>query len=384
MSYVSRSNSTDVILSTSTTFTGLSEINDEMWVAVSCFSDVEGILYFDFSVDDVNWNSFPTNGFNVSAGIHEFHTALKLGRAFRVRYVNGSADQTVFRLKTYYGAFAQPSAPLNQPLGLDADAILVRPSFPWLDVARGLTTGFTSVTKFGRNSSVGTTFTPIARGGIYRTPQASGATTLRIKAGGDANDTAAGSGARQITLQGLDETFTEVTETLTTVGASASAVTSTTFTRLYRCFVSESGTYASTTTGSHSGTITIENGAGGTDWTSIDATDFPKGQSEIGAFSVAAGKTGYVKLRNLSVDSGKTIDLVFFSRTNIDQTTAPYDAIRAQSVVTGVTGGSIETFGWVEIPLGPYVGPTDVGFMAKVNAGSATVGVEFEIIILDE
>jgi hypothetical protein len=225
---------------------------------------------------------------------------------------------------------------------------------------------------------------PVANGGVYQTPQAASATTLRIKSGGNANDTAAGSGAREITLQGLDENFEVVTETLATAGASASSATSATFTRLYRAYVSGSGTYGSAAAGSHSDDIVIENGAGGTDWATIDATDFPKSQTEIGAYSVAAGATGYVKLRNLSIDSGKTVDVIFFSRTNIDQTSAPYDAMRAQSVVSGVSGGSIETFGSVDIPFGPYVGPTDIGFLAKVSTGTANVSVEFEIFIVSE
>ena len=45
--------------------------------------------------------------------------------------------------------------------------------------------------KFGDNTAVGTSYVPITGNGIYRTPQVSGATTLRVKAGGDANDTAA-------------------------------------------------------------------------------------------------------------------------------------------------------------------------------------------------
>jgi hypothetical protein len=58
--------------------------------------------------------------------------------------------------------------------------------------------------------------------------------------------------------------------------------------------------------------------------------------------------------------------------------------MRAQSVVSGVAGGSIETFGGIDIPFGPYVGPTDIGFMAKVTSGTATVSVEFEVVVLDE
>lgn len=360
------------------------EQNDWPDVGVSCYADVAGTLYFDFSVNGTDWRTFPTAGFVVSAGVHEFHTAVKLSRYFRARFVNGSSAQSTFQLFTYYGRFRTPNAPLNQAYSLDADSTIVRPSWTWLDVSRGLASGIDVIEKFGRNASVGTTFAPICFGGNYRTPQSSAATTVRIKSGGNANDTAAGSGAREVTIVGLDENFADASEAVATAGASASSATTTTFTRIHRAYVSSSGTYATQSTGSHSGTITIENGAGGTDWLVIDATDFPKSQTEVGAYSVASGKTAYVKLRHVTVDTGKTIDVVFFHRGGIDETAAPYTAMRAQSVLSGVTGGEIQAFGESEVPLGPYVGPCDIGFMAKVSTGTASVAVEFEIFLVSE
>ena len=47
--------------------------------------------------------------------------------------------------------------------------------------------------------------------GVPEVHTANGATTLRIKAGGNTNDAAAGSGARGITLEGLDENFVQRT-----------------------------------------------------------------------------------------------------------------------------------------------------------------------------
>ena len=381
----STSNNSTTPLSGGATFTGTGEQNSAPDVMVSCKADAAGTLYFDFSVDGTNWETFPSNGFVVTSGIHEFHTAVKGPRYFRVRLVNGAAAQTSLRLYTYFGTFRQPSAPLNQPLGLDSDAILVRPTFPWLDISRGLQSGIYSVSKFGRNDAVGTSFVPIAIGGVYQTPQSGSATTLRIKAGGNANDTAAGTGAREVTLEGLDETFTQVTETLATAGASASSATTTTFTRIFRAYVSKSGTYATASAGSHSASITIENGAGGTDWLTIDSTvGFPVGQSEVGAYSVCSTKTAYIKLRQVTADTGKRFDLIFFHRGNIDETAAPYTAMRAKSVIVGLDGGVLGQYSDFEVPLGPFSGPCDLGFMGKVNTGTGEISVEFEIIEVSE
>jgi hypothetical protein len=380
---ISTVNSTSTPLSGGATFTGTAEISPRGEVLVQSYADVAGTLYFDFSTNGTNWDStFPTSGFACSASVPEVHRAVVGGRYFRVRYVNGGSAQATFRLGTSYAQMGLLSAPLNQAYALDSDSIVVRQSLPWLDIARSLSTGVTTVKKFGRNTAVGTSFEPIAMNGIYNTVQAASATTLRVKAGGNANDTAAGSGARSITLVGLDQNFAEVTETIATAGASASSATSTTFTRLYRAFVASSGTYASSAAGSHSAAITIENGGGGTDWTVIDATNFPKGQSEIGAYTIPSGYTGFVKLKNVTADSGKTIDLVYFSRAGCNETAAPYTAIRAQSVVIGVDGGTIQTFGEYDVPYGPYTGPCDIGFMGRVTAGSSEVSVEFDIFLV--
>lgn len=260
--------------------------------------------------------------------------------------------------------------------------LLARPNIDWLDISRGLDKKTTSLRRYGRNSLVDGTFVPISLGGIYRTPQT--ATTLRIKAGGNASDTFNGSGARKLLLEGLDENFLEVTDTLITNGASASSPTTKTFTRLFEVRVLESGTYATSTAGSHAGSITIENGAGGTNWATIDATTFPKGRTEIGAYSIPLNKKGVVLLKSVSVDSGKTIDFVFFSRSGINKTIAPYDAMVAQSAISGVASNGIMSFGASSTPLAVFDGGTDIGFMATFSNGTASVSVEFEIFLIDE
>jgi hypothetical protein len=105
-------------------------------------------------------------------------------------------------------------------LGTSPSPFYSIPADFYLEVHKGNVTGHSIIHKFGHNTAIPTTYTPVTSIGSYPTPQVSGATTLRIKAGGDANDTAAGTGAREITLIGVDETGAEVTETLATAGAS--------------------------------------------------------------------------------------------------------------------------------------------------------------------
>lgn len=253
------------------------------------------------------------------------------------------------------------------------------PSREWLvEVAKGAIAKHSIVQKFGRNPSIGTTFAPVTRGGHYRTPQPAAATTLRVKAGGNANDTAAGSGAQELTLVGLNASGVEITETLATAGASASSATSNSFIRLYRCYVSASGTYATESAGSHSGDLTIENGAGGTDWALIGSADFPRAQTEIAAYSIQTGYTGYVISAVIYSDTSKTTDVILFQRGGILRAAAPYAGMRALHSVQ-VYGGTSEILFRSAIKIDAE---SDIGWMAKVNTGTASVGVNFGILLV--
>ena len=75
--------------------------------------------------------------------------------------------------------------------------------------------------------------------------------------------------------------------------------------------------------------------------------------------------------------------MIYFERANIDETAAPYTAMRAKSVLGPLSGNTIELTG-ATTPFGPCVGPCDIGFMAKVNSTTADVAVEFEIHLVQE
>ena len=111
---------------TTNTYTGSGEENDYAYVGANLQVDEAGTLYFDFSQDGANWSSYPVAGFTIASGINEVHTAWKGGRYMRPRFV-GSGGRSFFRLETYYSNTALPlSAPLNQTIGDDQDASIVR------------------------------------------------------------------------------------------------------------------------------------------------------------------------------------------------------------------------------------------------------------------
>jgi len=245
-----------------------------------------------------------------------------------------------------------------------------------LDIARGLASGCRSFNKFGRNTSVGSSFVPVSRSGFYRTPQANAHVHLRIKAGGNANDTANGSGAREIVLIGIDEFGDYTTQALATAGASASAQTSKSFIRLFDVYVSKSGTYSTQTARSHAGTITIENAAGGEDWAVIVDGTLGRGKTEIAVYTTPRDRSAAVRNITISSDADKKANIVLYKRENILEVAAPYSSML---MVTEYPQSS----GLIDVIFDPplYFPPLcDFGFLANVSASTIDVAVNMDII----
>ena len=357
ISLESKYNNSTTPLSGGGTFTGQKELNPLPSAMASCFSDTDGTLFFDFSINGVDWRTFPSGGFDVTGGIHEFHVAVKGPRWFRCRFVNGSSAQSTFQLSIFFGSFEKPNAPLNQPLGLDADAILTRSTFPWLDLSRGLVSGMQGIKKFG-GATVTTAFTPICGGGAYQMPTAAQSLELVSDASTDAQN---GAGAREITIVGLDALWNEQTVTVSThaTDGTIAVAVSGTWLRVYRAFVSESGTYATFAAGSqsHDGEITIRGSGGGVTWARIPVDNsFHLGQSLIGGYTIPTGKSGYAWLNDISVEAGKTVTAGFFVRDNADDVTTPYGGLRVQKLLRGLTSGTPFNISGGQTPLGKYTG----------------------------
>ena len=235
------------------------------------------------------------------------------------------------------------------------------------------------VHKFGR-AIVTTAFTLVAFGGAYQMPQVAAATKLRVKLG-DAKDTAAGDGAREITIQGLDETGALVSEALATAGTSASANSTNDYIRLFRAYVSASGSYDTTgPAAGHEDDIVIENAAGNADWLTIDATDVPRGQSEVACYTVPLGKKAYLTHVKINMDSTKVTTVILMKRENILDAAAPYQPFRLQFQLGGLVGNQILN---PEVPYGPFEPLTDIVFLAKVAGTTGEVDIDFELVLVD-
>ena len=96
-----------------------------------------------------------------------------------------------------------------------------------------------SADKFARNTAVGTTLVDIWTAGTNLAFLGS-AETMDVSSG-SANDTLLGTGARSVTLQGLDGDWNEISETVDMNGTSA-VTTTQRFLRVNRAFIEDVGT----------------------------------------------------------------------------------------------------------------------------------------------
>lgn len=245
-----------------------------------------------------------------------------------------------------------------------------------IEVAKGNVAGASLVNKFGANISLASSYEVVSIGGVYQTPQVSGATALYVRSSNN-NDTAFGSGAREITIQGLDATGVLTTASIATNGTSNSANFAGTWLRVFRAWVSGSGTYATLSAPSHIGSIELRSATSGT-WLTIDATDIAKGQSQVGSYTVPLGFTAYLLDYVVTMDSGKTVDFAFFTRENILETAAPYTAMRLLLQEMGLTVPFARKFGDpIKIPE-----LTDIGFFAE-GATTPSVTVDFNLLLIE-
>lgn len=217
--------------------------------------------------------------------------------------------------------------------------------------------------KFGFNAAVGTTPEGVhTLGGPILFPTS--AQTVRIKIGGNAEDTADGDGARSVKVLGIDDNLNEIEETIATAGALASTPTVAKFWRVYRAFVEDVGTYGVSNTAD----IVIENTTSFQELIGIPATD---GQSQTSPVSTPRKRPLVITYLTLDVESTKIVSFKLFIREGFNRVVAPFCAKRIQLIPTKTPEGI-----WPTLLDTPIFIPelTDVWIEAAVDLTSAQAG----------
>lgn len=335
----SEGNATTTPLAGGATFTGAAEASNHPDVMVTCKADADGTLYVDLSIDGTNWDTQVP--FQVASGVGEFHTLVKGPRYCRVRFVNGAAAQTYLRLATYYGTFRQPNSSLRTPIQQDADAATVRAITEEIAIAGGLFTGYSIVNKFGTNGDIDTATVPEDMwdvGGVYTGFPDSTLELVEVVSS-DANDAAAGTGARTIRITGLDANYDVQSETITLNGTTPVDSVNT-YRRVHTASIQSAGSG-----GVNAGTITFRH-------TTTTANVFGsivvgRNQTNIGAYTIPAGYTGYMRHLHGAIRGGTnaTIDGAIWTRSfgGVFRSRRPFTIGLNSPLVDTIYGGLVFT-----------------------------------------
>lgn len=180
-----------------------------------------------------------------------------------------------------------------------------------LAISRGHTLGYRTLYKFGYNPDVnGDEETVWEQGGDY--PWLDSAVTMFVSST-SVNDTSGGSGANTILIQGLDENYVEIEETVTLNGQTQ-VTTQLSYLRVYRAFVTLAGS-----SGTSGGIIYIgSSGAtGGVPNGTVYANLSIGNQTQIAAYTVPAGHTLYLDEINITAAlniANKRVNASFHTR----------------------------------------------------------------------
>jgi len=197
-----------------------------------------------------------------------------------------------------------------------------------LQVARGQIQGHRNVTVFGFNGDVDTTQVTVwPLPSLITFPAAALQMTVSST---NANDTAAGTGARTVVVQGVDANYNEVTETVTLNGQTAVTM-SASLLRVNYAYVATAGSGNSAAGDIYIGTGTV---TAGVPATTYDIIKFDYNVTTTGSYTVPAGYTAYVSQGLFS--AGQTTGA---SPVQGRLLTRGVDNIRRTAAVTTVNNG---------------------------------------------
>jgi len=227
-------------------------------------------------------------------------------------------------------------------------------------------------------------YNPTLQNGVYEQVQSTSgyglsiylqaATTVRVAAG-SAADSAASTGAREVTIEGIDSNGDLLEEAVATAGGSASSSTSASFWRVTRAWVSATGTYG----GSNTGAVVVENTAGTQNLIEIDAE---QGISRLAGFSIPTGYTGHLLRANLKPTNATFDALVklwsFQGQGGITDVSAPMAAKRLEMWWQGIVGNTEYK------PASPktFPGLSDFYFEAAGDGQTGAYRIDFELLLL--
>ena len=164
-----------------------------------------------------------------------------------------------------------------------------------LQVARGQVAWHYDVHKFGFNPDIDDSLETVwAQGGLYSYLAA--ATQLSVSSS-STDDTSAGTGARTVTLFGLNASYSEISETVTLNGQTA-VTTTNSYLRIFRMVVNSAGSGGENAGVIYAGTGTVTSGVPANKYATIAIGD---NQTLMAIWTVPANHTAYLLQTDVTV-----------------------------------------------------------------------------------
>ena len=235
-------------------------------------------------------------------------------------------------------------------------------------ISAGDLTGYSAINKFGRNPNIGGAPETIWMYGGRYVYLTSPSTVYAHSA--DTDDSVSGTGARTVTIQGLDGNYESIEETVT---VRSGVATTAQFLRVFRAFVVTSGS-----TGTNEGNIIISTGAAGTGTVLADigtigtGTTYGLGQTQLALYTIPADKTGYLTAWNIGVGSyNDSVTVSLLSREF-------NSAFRTRDIMDVPGGSHVRNY---SVPI-KLPAKTDVEIIGIASTGT-NISSSFDIILVD-
>lgn len=238
-----------------------------------------------------------------------------------------------------------------------------------LAISRGHSQGYRTLYKFGYNPDVDTQEETVwGNSGDY--VWLDSAVTMFVSST-SADDTGTGTGARTILIQGLDEDYNEIEETITLNGQTQVA-TQLSYLRIYRSFVTLAGSDEGT-----NGVIYIgSSGAtGGVPNTTVYASVSIGNQTQIAAYTVPAGYTLYIDEINFTAAVSQAQKLV---RCKFNSRDYESNVFRTRFVQVIQSNQLIQSF---KYPQG-FAEKTDLECRVSTDTSNTAIGASFQGVLI--
>ena len=234
----------------------------------------------------------------------------------------------------------------------------------FINIAAGNVRKVSHINKFGYNDAVGTSWEPIRVGSELIVYPTTAATVSVVSA--NAGDTAAGTGARTVEIQGLDQDYNKTIENITLNGTTPVNTTKT-FIRIFRIRVMTAGS-----NGAPEGNLTAS--IGGNVQITLDNTY--DNQSLYAAYTIPANHDGYLLRVQATTTKDNKVAMVAI------KTKSPKaDSVWQIKQVLELYRNEVTVD--FPVPL-KFTEKTDIELRAKnLDAGTVSVGGTFDLILIE-